>query len=120
MKDLQNFIDICAVLPLILRIENSFEFPTLEAKPVSHYILVGTSVLQPHAQKLETCGVMVTHGQAATHVAPKVGVVPTVRLLKLIRRFGKLSLVSHALSTTGDALKLLLFLLSVAWRTPYP
>lgn len=81
LKDLQNFIDICAVLPLILRIENSFEFPTLEAKPVSHYILVG--------------------------------VVPTVRLLKLIRRFGKLSLVSHALSTTGDALKLLLFLLSV-------
>lgn len=81
LKDMQNFIDICAVLPLILRIENSFEFPTLEAKPVSHYILVG--------------------------------VVPTVRLLKLIRRFGKLSLVTHALSTTGDALKLLLFLLSV-------
>mmetsp|Transcript_24368 Transcript_24368/g.34253 ORF Transcript_24368/g.34253 Transcript_24368/m.34253 type:complete len:235 (+) Transcript_24368:3-707(+) len=42
-----------------------------------------------------------------------VGVVPTVRLLKLVRRFGKLSLVSHVLSTTGDALKLLLFLISV-------
>ena len=115
MKDLQNFIDICAVLPLILRIENSFEFPTLEAKPVSHYILVGTSVL-PHAHKLESCPI---HGDPwPTHMAPKVGVVPTVRLLKLIRRFGKLSLVTHALSSTGDALKLLLFLLSVAWRTP--
>ena len=44
----------------------------------------------------------------------EVGVVPTVRMLKLMRRFGKLSLVTHALSTTGDALKLLLFLLSAA------
>ncbi|CAJ1340716.1 unnamed protein product [Effrenium voratum] len=42
-----------------------------------------------------------------------VGVVPTLRLLKLMRRFGKLSLVTHALRSTGDALKLLLFLLSV-------
>jgi len=81
LKDLQNFIDIAAVLPLILRIENNFEFPSLEQKPASHYILAG--------------------------------VVPTLRLLKLVRRFGKLSLVTHALSTTGDALKLLLFLLSV-------
>mmetsp|Transcript_70705 Transcript_70705/g.165817 ORF Transcript_70705/g.165817 Transcript_70705/m.165817 type:complete len:576 (-) Transcript_70705:225-1952(-) len=42
-----------------------------------------------------------------------VGIVPTLRLLKLMRRFGKLSLVTHVLSTTGDALKLLLFLISV-------
>ena len=39
--------------------------------------------------------------------------MPTVRLLKLIRRFGKLSLVVHALATTGDAMKILLFLLAV-------
>ncbi len=40
-RDLQNFIDIAAVLPLILRIENNFEFPSLEQKPASHYVLVG-------------------------------------------------------------------------------
>lgn len=36
--------------------------------------------------------------------------VPVVRQLKLIRKFQKLQLLLHVLSTTFDALKLLLFL----------
>ncbi|CAE7198518.1 KCNB2 [Symbiodinium sp. CCMP2592] len=81
LRDPHTYIDIAAVLPMVLRIEAGFVLPPMSDRPFSHYVLVG--------------------------------VVPTVRLLKLVRRFGKLSLVSHVLSTTGDALKLLLFLISV-------
>ncbi|CAE7202348.1 KCNB1, partial [Symbiodinium pilosum] len=80
-RDYHTYIDLAAVLPIILRIEAGFTLPSIAEKPFSHYVLVG--------------------------------IVPTVRLLKLMRRFGKLSLVSHVLNTTGDALKLLLFLISV-------
>jgi len=39
--------------------------------------------------------------------------VPLIRLLKLVRRFQKLQLLLHVLSTVSDALKLLLYLVSV-------
>ncbi|CAE7355115.1 EMB2654 [Symbiodinium natans] len=42
-----------------------------------------------------------------------VCVVPMLRLLKLIRRFGQIQLLAHVFRTTGDALKFLLFLVSI-------
>eukprot|EP00913_Durusdinium_trenchii_P008071 g7568.t1 len=42
-----------------------------------------------------------------------VCLVPLLRLLKLIRRFGQIQLLAHVFRTTGDALKFLLFLVSI-------
>lgn len=42
-----------------------------------------------------------------------VGFVPFIRLLKMVRRFHKIEILLHVLSTTIDALKLLLFMVSI-------
>lgn len=108
MKDIYLWIDISTVLPLILRAEAQLVLPSVLQKPISHYCLAGCSV--PHVRA------PAENQRNGSQIASReVGVVPTLRLLKLMRRFGKLSLVTHALRSTGDALKLLLFLLSVAW-----
>lgn len=39
-----NLVDIAAVVPLALRLENGFELPTVDQKAVSHYILASTSL----------------------------------------------------------------------------
>ena len=101
LRDPHTYIDVAAVLPMVLRIEAGFVLPPMSDRPFSHYVLVSW----PWAVDMSA-------EEKATDLSAEVGVVPTVRLLKLVRRFGKLSLVSHVLSTTGDALKLLLFLIS--------
>ena len=42
-----------------------------------------------------------------------VGFVPFIRLLKMVRRFHKMQLLLHVLSTTIEVLKLLLFMVSI-------
>eukprot|EP00438_Fugacium_kawagutii_P002365 Skav200994 [mRNA] locus=scaffold991:96158:106491:+ [translate_table: standard] len=46
--------------------------------------------------------------------------VPLIRMLKLVRRFQKLQLLLHVLATVSDALKLLLYMISIIapWRCP--
>lgn len=43
-RDPMNLVDIAAVVPLALRLENGFELPTVDQKAVSHYILASTSL----------------------------------------------------------------------------
>ena len=43
LRDPMNVVDVAAVLPLALRIENNFELPTVGEKAIAHYILVRAS-----------------------------------------------------------------------------
>ena len=40
LRDPHTYIDIAAVLPMILRIEASFVVPLMSERPFSHYVLV--------------------------------------------------------------------------------
>jgi len=76
------------------------------------YTLIDVMAIAPLPVRAATGFVLPPQENAFAHYT-LVCLVPLLRLLKLIRRFGQIQLLAHVFRTTGDALKFLLFLVSI-------
>jgi len=76
------------------------------------YSVVDLLAVAPLPIRAVTGLVIPTLTEAPFYHYTLVCLVPMLRLLKLIRRFGQIQLLAHVFRQTGDALKFLLFLLA--------
>jgi len=76
------------------------------------YSVVDLLAVAPLPIRAATGLVIPTLTEAPFYHYSLVCLVPMLRLLKLIRRFGQIQLLAHVFRQTGDALKFLLFLLA--------
>lgn len=77
------------------------------------YTLIDVLAVAPLPIRAATGFVIPTLAEEPFSHYTLVCLVPMLRLLKLIRRFGQIQLLAHVFRTTGDALKFLLFLVSI-------
>lgn len=97
MKNFYTLIDILAVLPLAVRAATGGPLQNVKCPLPDRF-----------------CETALGHGALCTlHIGmcleshcestAESGLVPLLRLLKLIRRFGQIQLLAHVFSTTGQA-----------------